>query len=213
MIFGFGKPGGNRPGLTRSSDRIWRSSAQRIARVAAEAKAAGRVLVVAHFRSTLDAVAKALGSSRTYADRISGHALGSGLAFSRLDGIAVALAQALPAQQKAAARDDEEALVLVAEHHFLPAEDDRILAYCEGLPFPCSLRFHESLDAPLLGAFGGEQLLKVMAQMGMSEDEAIEHAMVDRAIRSAQEKIAASGPGDRPAASAAEWAQLNLRAV
>jgi hypothetical protein len=209
VIFGlFGRKGG----AARDTDRIWRGSAQRIAGVAREAKAASRVMVVAHFRSTLEALAAALGSSRIYTDRFGGSHRTS-LAFSKADGVAVALAQALPSPGKTDAKSGEEALVLVAEHHFLPAEDDRILAYCGGLPFPCRVRFHESLDAPLLGMFGGENLLRMMATLGMPEDESIEHAMVDRSIRSAQEKIAASGPGDRPAASAAEWAQLNLRAA
>jgi hypothetical protein len=204
---------GGKSGPNRDSDRIWKTSARKLERVAEEASAAKRVLVIAHFRSTLESVGKEIEAKgkhcRVYTDRIGASALGSPAAFATHDGIALALAHSLPTTKKSASTG-EEALVLAAEHHFLPQEDDRILRFCEGLPFPSRLRFHEALDAPLLGMFAGENLARMMSQLGMAEDEAIEHAMVDRSIRSAQEKIAASHPGDKAADSPQDWMRLNL---
>lgn len=211
MIFGLF---GRKSGPVRDSDRIWQNAARKLRGVAEEAASAPRVLVVAHFRSTLDAVAAALEAagtrSRRHVDRFATASLASPSAFSPTDGVAIALASALPAPAKAAQAAGEAALVLVAEHHFLPQEDDRILRYCEGLPFPVRLRFHESLDAPLLRRFSGERMTALLAQLGMGEDEAIEHAMVDKAIRGAQEKIADTRTGERAAGSPEEWMKLNL---
>lgn len=211
MVFGlFG--GASNP--ARDNDRIWRNGARRLAGVAGDAASAPRVLVVAHFRSTLEAVAAALeaksAQGRRYTDRFATASLASLSVFAKADGIALALAAVLPAPAKPARTAGEEALVLVAEHHFLPQEDDRILRYCEGLAFPVRLRFHESLEAPLLRRFSGEAVTGLMARLGMREDEAIEHGMVDKAIRSAQEKIAATRTGERAADSPEDWAKLNL---
>lgn len=211
MIFGLF---GRKSGPVRDSDRIWQNSARKLRGVAEEAVSAPRVLVVAHFRSTLAAVAAALEAkgarSRSHTDRIATASLAAPAAYSKFDGIALALAAVLPAPAKAAQSAAEAGLVLVAEHHFLPQEDDRILRYCEGLAFPVRLRFHESLDAPLLRMFSGERTTALLAQLGMGEDEAIEHAMVDKAIRGAQEKIADTRTGERAAGSPEEWMKLNL---
>jgi len=54
---------------------------------------------------------------------------------------------------------------------------------------PGSSRFYLSLDDPLLRIFGGERLKGIMDRLKMPEGEAIEHAMVNRSLESAQRKV------------------------
>ena len=54
---------------------------------------------------------------------------------------------------------------------------------------PGSSRFYLSLDDPLLRIFGGERLKAIMERLKMPEGEAIEHAMVNRSLESAQRKV------------------------
>ncbi len=54
---------------------------------------------------------------------------------------------------------------------------------------PGSSRFFLSLDDPLLRIFGGERLKMIMERLKMPEGEAIEHAMVNRSLESAQRKV------------------------
>lgn len=54
---------------------------------------------------------------------------------------------------------------------------------------PGSSRFYLSLDDQLLRIFSGERVAAIMARLNMPEGEAIEHAMVTRAIENAQRKV------------------------
>jgi len=52
-----------------------------------------------------------------------------------------------------------------------------------------SSRFYLSLEDPLMRIFGGDRLGAIMARLNMPEGEAIEHAMVNRSLESAQRKV------------------------
>ena len=54
---------------------------------------------------------------------------------------------------------------------------------------PGSSRFYVSLEDDLMKRFGGERMQAIMARVGMSEDDAIEGALVNRAIENAQKKV------------------------
>ncbi len=54
---------------------------------------------------------------------------------------------------------------------------------------PGSSRFYLSLDDSLLRIFGGDRLKMIMEKLKMPEGEAIEHAMVNRSLESAQRKV------------------------
>jgi len=46
-----------------------------------------------------------------------------------------------------------------------------------------------SMDEPLMLYFGGERLISLMGKMGMDENEAMEHTMINSAIENAQKKL------------------------
>lgn len=53
---------------------------------------------------------------------------------------------------------------------------------------PGSVRFYVALDDPLMKNFGGETMRKLFMSMGITEDDGVEHSMVDKAIANAQQK-------------------------
>lgn len=53
---------------------------------------------------------------------------------------------------------------------------------------PGSSRFYVALDDPLMKNFGGETMRKLFLSMGITDEDGVEHAMVDKAIANAQQK-------------------------
>src|SRR5206468_4144482 len=56
---------------------------------------------------------------------------------------------------------------------------------------PGTSRFYLSLEDDLLRIFGADNKMKMMERLGMEEGVAIEHPLINRAIRNAQEKVEA----------------------
>nr|MBP9670505.1 SEC-C domain-containing protein [Candidatus Woesebacteria bacterium] len=54
---------------------------------------------------------------------------------------------------------------------------------------PGSSRFYVSLEDDLMRIFGGDKIASIMTMLKIPEDEAIEHAMVSKALESAQVKV------------------------
>ena len=68
-----------------------------------------------------------------------------------------------------------------------------------------------ALDEPLLKRFGGGRLVEMMKSLGMSEEESIEHPLISKSIRQAQEKIAGQLLLDHHANSMESWFSQNLK--
>jgi hypothetical protein len=69
-----------------------------------------------------------------------------------------------------------------------------------------------AMDEPLFRHFGAEKIVQLMRQLGMKEDEMIEHNMISKAIRNAQEKISKKVSMEFSASSQADWLSKNLPA-
>jgi hypothetical protein len=67
-----------------------------------------------------------------------------------------------------------------------------------------------SLDDPFFKAFGMEKVVTLMETLGMQNDESIEHAFVDKAIRSAQEKLGKKVKNEIKSETEEEWFQKNI---
>lgn len=66
---------------------------------------------------------------------------------------------------------------------------------------------YSSLDEAIFQLFGGEKIVKLMQQMGMKENEMVEHKMISTSIARAQEKIEKSAQIHINASSQAAWLQ------
>ncbi len=98
--------------------------------------------------------------------------------------------------------------VVFAEHHPLHAKEKNLVANWQQKEFIV----FSSLDEPLFTRFGSEKIISLMQKMGVKEDEAIEHALVSKAILNAQQKIASSIMTEQSANSQADWMQKNAKA-
>jgi hypothetical protein len=97
--------------------------------------------------------------------------------------------------------------VVFAEHHPLRSKEQALYRQ-SGLR---EAVVYSALDEPLFKQFGSERIIQMMQQLGMKEDEMIEHALVTSAIENAQEKIEKKVQVEHTASSQQEWMERNLR--
>lgn len=67
-----------------------------------------------------------------------------------------------------------------------------------------------SLNEPLFKRFGADKIIQVMKQLGMKDDEVIEHSMINKAIQRAQEKIEKKVVVEQSAHSQHDWLEKNF---
>ena len=87
--------------------------------------------------------------------------------------------------------------------------DKHLEQFADELPCRCRLSHHLSLKDPLLNIFAGEWVQKVLRDMGMPEDEAIQSKMVSRRLKRTQQMIEEKAIASSSAESAAEWLEKN----
>jgi SAM-dependent methyltransferase len=192
-------------GVTRAKvqiaeDRIWLTKEAKsaaverdVAQTLADPHGPEAVFLVAHFQNCLDELRSLVAAARFDDERVL-----------------VILAEDLHVRKTGTASDESRrVLFVVGERHPLPQKDDALVEFVRSRSWQYRLVRHASLDDPLLKVFAGEWVEKVLPQLGMKEDEAIESRMVARRIRAAQEKIANRATGDAPAQSAHEWLARN----
>ncbi|MEO6612224.1 MAG: hypothetical protein ABIT05_05770 [Chitinophagaceae bacterium] len=69
---------------------------------------------------------------------------------------------------------------------------------------------YSSLEDPLFKRFGSDKIIQLMRQLGMNEEEVIEHKMITKSIRDAQEKIEKKLLVEQTARSQESWLEINL---
>jgi hypothetical protein len=99
--------------------------------------------------------------------------------------------------------------IIVAERHPLLSADERLEEFADAFPCHCRLSYHLSLDDPVMKAFSGAWVQKLLGKLGMTEEESIESNLVMRRIRDAQRKIESKSCRSMDAGSAAEWLTKN----
>jgi preprotein translocase subunit SecA len=79
--------------------------------------------------------------------------------------------------------------ILGTERHESRRVDNQLRGRSGRQGDPGSSRFYLSLEDDLLRIFGSERIQRIMDRLGMEEGEPIEHAMVTRAIGTAQKRV------------------------
>jgi hypothetical protein len=69
---------------------------------------------------------------------------------------------------------------------------------------------HSAMDEPLFLHFGGEKIIGMMKQLGMKDDNTIEHKMISGSIENAQDKIEKKVVAEQLANSQKDWIEKNL---
>lgn len=95
-----------------------------------------------------------------------------------------------------ACRDEREKVLAAGGLHILGTErhesrriDNQLRGRAGRQGDPGTSRFYVSLEDDLMKRFGGEKMQAIMSRFGLQEDEAIEGALVGRAIENAQKRV------------------------
>lgn len=70
---------------------------------------------------------------------------------------------------------------------------------------------YSSLREPLFNRFGGDKIIQLMLQLGMKENELIEHKMISGAIKKAQDKIEQQITVEQSSSSQQGWIDNNYK--
>jgi hypothetical protein len=78
---------------------------------------------------------------------------------------------------------------LFAGHYPLPAKENKIIEKLSSSYPQGAITFCSAIDDPSFEPFGADRIMSVLDQMGLKEDECIEHAMVSKAMANAERKL------------------------
>ena len=96
--------------------------------------------------------------------------------------------------------------LIFAEHYPLRRKEEELF---EKLNLSEAI-IYSALNEPLLTYFGGDRIIDMVKQLGMNEDEALQHKLIASSIKNAQEKIAGKVTIDQSANSGYDWFLYNL---
>lgn len=117
--------------------------------------------------------------------------------------------------------DEKTNTVLVAEHILSENLKNKLLIFVEHYPLIekeqnlfvrmglNNVPVLSALDEPFFNIFGGDRLRELMGKLGTHEDEVIAHAMINKSIVRAQEKIAKKVQVEKISTSAQQWFAIN----
>ena len=109
---------------------------------------------------------------------------------------------------RTARRSQIEGVQLIfIEHYPMKTKEDQLL---DQLSLKKAV-FLTAVDEPLLKYFGGERLMQIMENMGMKEEDPIEHKFITQSIVNAQKKIESKVLIEQSTRSQAEWMERNLK--
>lgn len=91
--------------------------------------------------------------------------------------------------------------IIYAEHYLLSNKEQELFKKIS----PDTACVFSSLDEPFFKLFGGDRITGLMKQLGMKEDEVIEHKMISSSIHTAQKKIEKKIIIDHSAPSQEAW--------
>lgn len=95
--------------------------------------------------------------------------------------------------------------VIFAEHYPLQEKEQEVFTKLNLV----EIQVWSALDEPLFKQFGSDKIISMMKQLGMKEENAVEHAMISKAIQNAQEKISKKVSVEQLCSSQQEWMQRN----
>lgn len=126
------------------------------------------------------------------------------------DRIYLSLAQMLRRNENSLQEAETQSLAVVsAQRHPMPKYDQLIEDWCRQLPFPVELGYFLSLDDPVISHVISEQAKKLMAQLGLGDNELVTSDMVSRRLKKVLNRKAATVIEEIDADSAAEWIEAN----
>ncbi len=201
---------------TSLKDIVWLNRERKYTGIAEQARAhlrdsASLCLIIAHFAETLAALARVFkAQSVPYvlkdrplyrADVLSSS--GAQIFLTRAD---LLMTRAAQARQP----PGQNCRIIGAERFPIPDGDQKIIAFAQSFGIVGGMDCHVALDDPLLIYFIDERITQLLKQIGMAENESLQHDLISRSILNAQRKIAKKARSNRPANSAEQWLIQNV---
>lgn len=100
---------------------------------------------------------------------------------------------------------------LFAGHYPLPTKENKIIEKLSSSYPQSPITFCSAIDDPSFKPFGADRIMSVLDQMGLKEDECIEHAMVSKAMANARAKIESKVQYEVVAKAEGEWFLRNVK--
>ncbi len=97
-------------------------------------------------------------------------------------------------------------VVILLEHYPLREKEEELLKYWEAE----KVYVLNAIDEPLFKFFNGDRIITLMGKLRMSENEMLDHPLIQRSIHQAQYKLSKLCKLDRPADSSEEWFKKNI---
>lgn len=102
--------------------------------------------------------------------------------------------------------------VLFDGHYPVMPEEEKVMEKLKTLKGAnINVIFCQSLDGPFFKQFGGERLVSMLEQLGVKDDECIEHPMITTAITRTREKLSKTIGNEISASSEDEWFGKNMK--
>ena len=200
--------------MIHHDDKVWFDEATKLNQISDEISAhlANRqnVLLLSHFGATVSRLAPLLRQAGMRYEQFS--SLNPSELCSATPGkVWLGAASAFQVSSGTAKSSGGPLQIIVAEHHPIRSRDQIVIDAAAGLTCEVELRFHFSLDDPVMKHFGAETVKALFERLGVNKDECISHPLVTTAIRNAQKKIESQVGRDVPTHSADDWLKYNLR--
>jgi preprotein translocase subunit SecA len=100
---------------------------------------------------------------------------------------------------------------LFAGHYPLPSKENKIIEKLSSSYPTSSISFYSSINDAAFEPFGADRIAALLSQLGLKEDECIEHIMVSKAMARAREKIESKVHHEIVAKSESEWFITNVK--
>lgn len=103
----------------------------------------------------------------------------------------------------------ERVKVIFLEHYPILSKDQMFMEQVQKAIPNAEIEVYLALDEPLLTRFASDRLIPLMKQIGMKEDEIIEHKMVSKSIENALKKIQKKVKYEKNADTEEDWFKRN----
>ena len=205
----------------REEDRVWSTDALKFKGVCDEIREmrnAGRsVLIVAHFKDTLQNVKEVMDSENIQYETASDRWEMSDLDFWDMPEprTVVFLSDLIVSRsdpgRRMEKRSDRRAKlhIIVVEHYPIQERDSKVASFAETLPEGTTFRFHASLEEPLMQMFGADRTFGLLTKLGWKRTEYMSNSAITEAITSGQSKIKRMAASDEHVDSQREWFYYN----
>jgi hypothetical protein len=205
----------------REDDRVWATRAGKFEGVCDEVmhmtQTGTPVLLIAHFADTMEDAKKAMDErdipynlipDRWAMARLDLHNLKAGDVIAFLSDLVVSRSSSNKRSGRQMTKDTKIHITVV-EHYPIPDGDAAVLSFVEKLPPEVTVRFHASLDEPLLVAFGADRTFALLERLGWDKTGCVSNPAITRAIASGQARIKRVAASDEKVNSQREWFYYN----